>query len=117
VSGCTLVISSLARDDIRAILEVSEIDFGSRARGRYSDLIGAALEAIRSNPVRPGATARPDIGAGIYAFHLAHARRFRANDRVRRPRHFLIYRFDSKTVIVGRVLHDAMDIAQHPPED
>jgi toxin ParE1/3/4 len=32
---------------------------------------------------------------------------------VRRPRHFLVYRTEPKLVVIGRVLHDAMELARH----
>ena len=32
---------------------------------------------------------------------------------VRRPRHFLIYRFKPDLLVVGRLLHDAMELARH----
>jgi hypothetical protein len=32
---------------------------------------------------------------------------------VRRPRHFLVYRFEPALLVVGRVLHDAMELARH----
>ena len=32
---------------------------------------------------------------------------------VRRPRHFLIYRVEPALLVVGRVLHDAMELARH----
>ncbi len=118
MSAHSLVVSAIARVDIQAILEISEGEFGPRARARYADLIGAALEALRQNPTRPGATLRPDIGEGVFVFHLAHARRFRARERVRRPRHLIVFKIaNSGTVLIGRVLHDAMDIVQHVPED
>jgi toxin ParE1/3/4 len=36
---------------------------------------------------------------------------------IRRPRNFLVYRFESGLVGVGRVLHDAMELAQHLDPD
>jgi toxin ParE1/3/4 len=36
-----------------------------------------------------------------------------AADPNRRPRHFLIYRLDGDIVVIGRVLHDAMELARH----
>jgi toxin ParE1/3/4 len=36
---------------------------------------------------------------------------------VRRPRHFLVYRFEPGRVEVGRLLHDAMELAQHLDPD
>ena len=32
---------------------------------------------------------------------------------VRRPRDFLIYRFEPELLVVGRLLHDAMELARH----
>jgi hypothetical protein len=36
---------------------------------------------------------------------------------VRRPRHFLVYRFEPARLVVGRVLHDAMELARHLDPD
>lgn len=117
MNAYSLVVSGVARADIQAILEISERDFGPKARARYADLIGAALEALRQSPTRAGATLRPDIGDGVFVFHLARARRFRARERVRRPRHLIVFKIAKpKTLVIGRVLHDAMDIVQHVPE-
>ena len=33
--------------------------------------------------------------------------------RIRHPRHFLIYRMEPDAVAIGRVLHDAMELALH----
>jgi toxin ParE1/3/4 len=99
-------------------LEISERDFGPRARVRYSNLITMALDAIRTDPQRPGAISRPEIGPDIYTFHLAHIRRLKAADRVRRPRHLVLFRLaDPQTILVGRLLHDSMDMAVHVPPD
>jgi toxin ParE1/3/4 len=38
-------------------------------------------------------------------------------DVVRRPRHFLIYRFEPSLLVVGRVLHEAMELARHLDPD
>lgn len=32
---------------------------------------------------------------------------------VRHPRHFLIYRMQGGQLVIGRVLHDAMELARH----
>lgn len=34
-------------------------------------------------------------------------------DIVPRPRHFLVYRVEPRLLVAGRVLHDAMELAQH----
>lgn len=36
-----------------------------------------------------------------------------AAEVVRRPRHFLVYRFEPTLLVVGRVLHDAVELARH----
>jgi toxin ParE1/3/4 len=42
----------------------------------------------------------------------------RAGDRIRQPRHFLLYRVtESKIVEIGRVLHDSMDFQSNLPEE
>ena len=118
MTAFALLVSGLARSDIRSILEISERDFGRRAHVRYSNLITMALEAIRADPRRPGAISRPEIGSGVYTFHLAHVRRAKGQDRVRRPRHLVVFRIaDPETIFVGRVLHDSMDMAAHVPPD
>ena len=38
-------------------------------------------------------------------------------EAIRRPRHFLVYRVEPALVVVGRVLHDAMELAQHLDPD
>ena len=34
-------------------------------------------------------------------------------EAVRRPRHLLVYSFEPTVLVVGRVLHDAMELARH----
>jgi toxin ParE1/3/4 len=87
-----LRVSGLARSDIGSILEISEREFGPQARARYSGLIDAALEAIRTDPRRPGVLRRPEIGADVYTYYLTHARKPRAKGQVRRPRHLILFR-------------------------
>jgi toxin ParE1/3/4 len=37
---------------------------------------------------------------------------------IRRPRHLLVYRLVGDSLLeIGRVLHDAMDLGQHLPDD
>ncbi|HPB73357.1 MAG TPA: hypothetical protein PLX71_10305, partial [Phycicoccus sp.] len=60
----------------------------------------------------PG-TPRPDLGDGVFAWHLARSRTHPRGRRVRNPRHFLICRREGDLLVVGRVLHDAMDLSQH----
>lgn len=89
--------------------------FGHAARLRYESLIVAALRDVATRPDRSGSIARPELGAGVRSWHLRLSRDHAATaaDGVRRPRHCLVYRLESPLLVVGRILHDAMELAQH----
>jgi toxin ParE1/3/4 len=108
-------LSGSAKADIVKILAWTERQFGEAARLRYATLITAGLRDIYSQPARVGSIPRPELGEGVRSWHLNLSRE-RARTTagiVRRPRHFLIYRVEGGIVIVGRVLHDAMESTQH----
>jgi toxin ParE1/3/4 len=70
------------------------------------------------DPTRPGSTERPELGDGVRTWHLRGSRNNRTGPgAVRRPRHFVIYRVDSEVVVIGRVLHDAMELRRHGGTD
>ena len=117
----TLVrLSAAAEADIISVLAWTESQFGDMARRRYERLLTTALRTIGADPECVGSLPRSELGQGIRSYHLFHSReRARTNDGiVRRPRHFLLYRMTNPDVIgIGRVLHDAMDIARNLPLD
>lgn len=108
-------LSAAAQGDVFSILVWTHEQFGEAARLRYESLIVAALRDVASQPDRPGSLARPELGAGVRSWHLRlsqdHVKP--GVERVRRPRHFLVYRFEPALVVVGRILHDAMELAPH----
>ncbi|MFT3906395.1 MAG: type II toxin-antitoxin system RelE/ParE family toxin [Steroidobacteraceae bacterium] len=106
-------LSGPAKADIVKILAWSERQLGELARVRYAALITAALRGICGQPDRPGSILRPELGEGVRSWHLSlnRERARTATGIARRPRHFLIYRMDGELVVVGRVLHDAMESA------
>lgn len=108
-------LSGPAKADIVKSLAWTERQFGEAARVCYANLIAAALHDVSSQPDRVGNALRPELGEGVRSWHLKLSReRARAvAGIVRRPRHFLIYRIEDELVVVGRVLHDAMELAQH----
>jgi toxin ParE1/3/4 len=111
-------ISPAAEDDISSILAWTHQRFGERARLRYEALLVQAIFDVADNPERPGSTKRDEIATNVRTYHLFHSRTRvdTAIGRVRRPRHFLIYRFTSEDRIeIGRVLHDSMDLPAHLP--
>lgn len=108
-------LSESAQGDILSILIWTHEQFGEAARLRYQGLIVAALRDVASQPDRPGSLLRPELGAGVRSWHLRLSRSHvpPGVDEVRKPRHFLIYRCEPDWVVIGRVLHDAMELARH----
>ena len=112
-------LSDAAQVDVINILAWTHEQFGEAARLRYESLIVAALRDVASQPDRPGSIARPELGAGVRSWHLRQSRDHMATgaDVVRRPLHFLVYRIEPALLVVGRVLHDAMELALHMDSD
>lgn len=98
------------------MLEWTEANFGALARERYASLILAALQDLAADPERPGSRARPELGSDIRSYHLrsSRGRMSRPSERVQRPRHFVLYRKDGvAALVIGRILHEAMDAERH----
>jgi len=112
-------LSAAAQGDLVSILGWSHEQYGEAARLRYESLIVAALRDVASQPDRPRSLARPELGAGVRSWHLRLSRHYvgPGMEVVRRPRHFLVYRSEPALVVVGRVLHDAMELARHLDPD
>jgi toxin ParE1/3/4 len=108
-------LSEAAQGDVLSILAWTHEQFGEAARLRYQSLIVAALRDVASQPDRSGSLARPELGAGVRSWHLRLSRDHvkPGVGIVRRPRHFLVYRSEPSLIVVGRVLHDAMELARH----
>jgi toxin ParE1/3/4 len=108
-------LSQAAQGDVLDILTWTHEQFGEAARLRYEGLLVAALRDVASQPDRPGSLARPELGAEVRSWHLRLSRQHMHPGAgvVRRPRHFLVYRTEPGMVVVGRVLHDAMELARH----
>ena len=108
-------LSDAAQADVVDILAWTQEQFGGAARQSYESLLVAALRDLASQPDRPGSIERPELGAGVRSWHLRLSRDHVGPDAgiVRRPRHFLVYRVEPGLLVVGRVLHDAMELARH----
>lgn len=98
---------------IAAILEWSDGGFGAEARSRYQSLIATAIRDVAASEQQVGCTPRPELGDGVFSWHLSQSRAHSPGGRVGRPRHFLVCRRDDDILVVGRVLHDAMDLRRH----
>ena len=114
------VLSSAAETDIEGILAWTEEHFGESARLRYEALLVQAIIDVGSDPHRAGCQARPEIARSASTYHLFFSRNnvHSAVGRVKRPRHFLLFRMaDQGCVEIARVLHDSMELARHLPPD
>jgi toxin ParE1/3/4 len=108
-----------ARRDLVDILAWSEERHGAAARARYERLITTALRELAREPHRLGARELTSERPGLLVYHLRHsrARARRPGGGVRDPRHVILYRASAELVTILRVLHDAMDLVQHLPDE
>ena len=108
-------LSVHAQHDVVDILAWTHRRFGEAARQRYAALLIAAMRDIAAQPDRVGSSLRPEIGAGVRSWHLRLSRKRGRTDSglVQQPRHFVIYRIEQDRVVIGRVLHDSMELSQH----
>ena len=115
-----VIIAPKARSDIASILVWTQENFGPQMLKRYGTLIQTAIEEIAANPELAGSVHRPEIADHCRTYHLFHSRNKagRRGNRIRNPRHFLLYRVtDPNVVEIGRVLHDSTELEQHLPEE
>ncbi len=113
-------IPAPTQSDIVDILSHCQIQFGTTARQRYQDLILTALEDIANTPNRIGSSFRDEIAPGLKSFHLYHSRKRAATSKglVQRPRHIIFYRLaDDQVIEIVRLLHDALEVRLHLPQD
>jgi len=102
-------------DDVEEILDWSQIQFGDQARERYRILIATAVETLEAQPKIITAKEVPELGEGYSILHLASVARL-VNppcDRVKNPRHFILFRYDptDDILFIARAVHDAADLS------
>ena len=113
-------LARTAQADIVNLLAWTEENFGEIARLRYERLLVTAFRDVAAEPERINSIARPELGEDVRSYHLRHSRERARTEHgiVVHPRHLLLYRFARPDVIaIGRVLHDAMEIERHLPQE
>lgn len=113
-------LSLEAQEDIEAILAWTHTEFGVEILRRYEELLVQAMLDLADDPGRAGTLQRPELAKGAFTYHLRHSRDrvSRCVGRIRKPRHFLLYRVGTDGYLeIGRILHDSMDLARHLPSD
>ncbi|MDH3997673.1 MAG: type II toxin-antitoxin system RelE/ParE family toxin [Desulfuromonadales bacterium] len=90
-------ISAYADDDLEAIGDYTEANWGVLKSEEYLDSITRCVEMLADNPNL--GTLRSELGRDLYLWpHESH---------------LIFYRFDDETIEIGRILHSSMDIALH----
>jgi toxin ParE1/3/4 len=106
-------VAAAAETDFEAIIGWTLDQFGDVQARVYAEVLASAIEALAAGPNLPGVKARSEIGKHLFTLHVARERR--------RGRHFVLFRVDAAPerlrIDVLRILHDAMDLQQHAPED
>lgn len=103
-----LVVSAAARRAFKDILAYSRKRFGPGIEDRYRWLFVRAFADLRADPARRGVRA---VGSGLYLYNLRSSRTGIAPpDRIARPRHLIVFRYDDETIEVVRLLYDGMDL-------
>jgi toxin ParE1/3/4 len=113
------VIAAAAQRDIESILAWTDEQFGGEARRRYQSLLLQAIRDVAAKPDRAGVTTHHDIAPNARTYALRHSRdRVQPSQaKVRRPRHFLLFRMCADgSLEISRVLHEHMDLSRHLPE-
>lgn len=103
-------LSEPAQDDVVEVLLYTLDQFGRAQFDAYDQLIEKTLNEIAEAHDQPPAKQRPELMPNVWV------------RPIRKPgqhaRHMLIYRVTNDgTIEIGRLLHDAMDIERHLPED
>ena len=103
-----LILSDIAKADIRTILRDTRAQFGPLQVPTYRLLIAEARKRLRENPNL--GHHREGLPADWRLFHISQ--------RGRPARHFFLYIVSESEarIDVLRILHDAMDIPRHWPE-
>lgn len=108
----TVRLTRLAEADFQGIVTWTARHFSDAQARIYAGTLSDAMGVLKGGPDIPAVRPREDIGRGIRVLHVARDGR--------RGRHFLLFRIspeDENVIEILRILHDAMDLPNHPIED
>ena len=105
-----LKLAKQAQIDLAQTLEWSQHQYGTQAAIRYLELVKLALKDIQTKPDRLGVHSHASLFK-ISLYHLRHStKRLPKEQRVKHPKHMLVFRASTKQLLVLRLLHESMDI-------
>jgi toxin ParE1/3/4 len=97
-----------AERDLVEILKWTRDRFGPEQAWRYREIILWAVRALADGPEILGSRDAPGVHGRAKILHAARGGR--------KARHFLLYKVaGADRIVIGRILHDAMDIERHVP--
>jgi toxin ParE1/3/4 len=109
----TVRLTAAAEADFREILRWTTAQFGETQARAYAETLIAAFNDLTDGPTLVGVRERSDIAKGIRTLHVAR--------NGRKGRHFVLFRTSRdqgrQTIDILRLLHDAMDLKRHLPDD
>jgi toxin ParE1/3/4 len=105
-------LTDAANADFLEIVSWTAERFGERQAAVYQRTIVDAVAALRAGPDIHDVKVRPDLGSNMMTMHVAR--------HGHRGRHLLVLRAGPAplTIVVLRILHDAIDLSRHiVPDD
>jgi toxin ParE1/3/4 len=107
----TIRLTATAESDFQGIIAWTLERFGDQQARIYADTLSRALVALSAGPTTVGAKERSEIAKGLFTLHVARSGR--------KGRHFVLFRViqHKRRVEVLRLLHDAMDLKIHIPDE
>jgi plasmid stabilization system protein ParE len=105
----TVEVSNAAKRDIVGVIRWSAVQFGQAQSARYHRYIRQCLIEMQSDPWNPKCRANALLPDGVFLYGLTSGRR--------RSSHFFVIRIEQHRVLVARLLHFAMNVPDHLPDD
>ncbi|MDZ5738032.1 type II toxin-antitoxin system RelE/ParE family toxin [Pseudomonas asiatica] len=107
-------IAAQAQIDIVDTLRFTKVRLGESVRSLYQDLLQATFQSLADDPAHISSTFRDELSPGLRSLHLGSNSLEVSDGRIITPRHIIFYRTGKDEVVeILRVLHDAMEVAQH----
>ncbi|MCI1021505.1 type II toxin-antitoxin system RelE/ParE family toxin [Pseudomonas putida] len=114
MSSLLVRISPQACTDIADTLRFTEVRLGKIVRERYQELLQTTIHSLAGQPTPLGSKKRDELSPGLRSLHLSFNVQQMPDGRMISPRHIVFYRTGTDQVVeILRVLHDAMEVAQH----
>jgi toxin ParE1/3/4 len=111
-------LTQSAQRDLSQLLRWTQEQFGLESAQKYLRLIQAALTDLSIQPDRLGVRELIELRDSMRSYHLRYSRNsLPTPQRIKQPRHLLLFRVSRNRLQITRILHDSMDVATHLLQD